>query len=667
MNLNNKRRRFVRTSVKPEKKSWDNDWLRVIEFNKTQQGISVNKPYSQSAVVYRAVRSIAENIPQAHYKVFSGNDVVNNGPIVNLFNNPNGYMSRFELWEGIATYLNLSGEAFLFLNKSLGQRVGMSNSIPAEILLIDPRYMKQVIEKDELVGWIFNGKMPIELNEVIHLKLFNPYNPIRGLSPIESVMSELQADTAASKYNKVFFENNATPDGVVELDKDSPADIELLRQVKHEWYANHGGVDNSHKIAFLLGGMSYKSMGITQKEMDFINSRAFTRDAILAIFGVPKFVAGFMDKGEVNRSTADASVRHFWKNTLKPMLIRIQEKLQSDFFNKYAPELEGRFDFSMIEELRPDYKETLESAKALWSLGYTRNEVNERLKLEMPEDDEDGNIRYLPMNLMPVGEDEEPEPPQPATEPEEEERSAPIGRINKNIYSRRFIKAQGSVEKLFERKVKGHLMSVRKNILKMLNNKKELTPEQMEALAELRGIFDDSEIRIIEVVSPVYQEAAEQAASITYEALGVEGKEFIINETLLNARLNMVKGMNNTLYNQVKDSLFKGIKQGESISKLQNRVKETFNTTTNRAKVIARTETASLMNGTTNKIYEEEGVKRREWIAEPDARDSHASVNGEIRALSEVFSNGLMYPGDPSGPPEEVINCRCTIAPVVEI
>lgn len=55
------------------------------------------------------------------------------------------------------------------------------------------------------------------------------------------------------------------------------------------------------------------------------------------------------------------------------------------------------------------------------------------------------------------------------------------------------------------------------------------------------------------------------------------------------------------------------------------------------------------------------GSKR--WVAVMDERTrvSHASINGEVRPVGEPFSNGLMYPGDPSGPPEEVYNCRCTM------
>lgn len=52
----------------------------------------------------------------------------------------------------------------------------------------------------------------------------------------------------------------------------------------------------------------------------------------------------------------------------------------------------------------------------------------------------------------------------------------------------------------------------------------------------------------------------------------------------------------------------------------------------------------------------------KQWDASLDGRtrDSHARVDGEIRELDEEFSNGLMFPGDPSGSAAEVINCRCT-------
>lgn len=86
-----------------------------------------------------------------------------------------------------------------------------------------------------------------------------------------------------------------------------------------------------------------------------------------------------------------------------------------------------------------------------------------------------------------------------------------------------------------------------------------------------------------------------------------------------------------------------------------------------RAVTIARTEghrvqTQSAMNAAYN--AKEKGADvLKQWDAALDARtrDSHAMVDGEIRELDKPFSNGLMFPGDPSGGAAEVVNCRCAL------
>ena len=53
----------------------------------------------------------------------------------------------------------------------------------------------------------------------------------------------------------------------------------------------------------------------------------------------------------------------------------------------------------------------------------------------------------------------------------------------------------------------------------------------------------------------------------------------------------------------------------------------------------------------------------KQWDSTLDAktRESHVAVDGEIRELDKPFSNGLMFPGDPSGGAAEVCNCRCAL------
>jgi hypothetical protein len=63
--------------------------------------------------------------------------------------------------------------------------------------------------------------------------------------------------------------------------------------------------------------------------------------------------------------------------------------------------------------------------------------------------------------------------------------------------------------------------------------------------------------------------------------------------------------------------------------------------------------------------YEKEGVTHHMWISAGDGeeRESH-KIDGEVRAVNEPFSNGLLYPLQEGAPAREVVNCRCDTAPV---
>lgn len=86
-----------------------------------------------------------------------------------------------------------------------------------------------------------------------------------------------------------------------------------------------------------------------------------------------------------------------------------------------------------------------------------------------------------------------------------------------------------------------------------------------------------------------------------------------------------------------------------------------------RALTIARTEGHRIQcqsgMDASEKAKEKGADVLKQWDATLDSstRESHTAVDGEIRELDEKFSNGLMFPGDPAGGADEVINCRCAL------
>ena len=88
-----------------------------------------------------------------------------------------------------------------------------------------------------------------------------------------------------------------------------------------------------------------------------------------------------------------------------------------------------------------------------------------------------------------------------------------------------------------------------------------------------------------------------------------------------------------------------------------------------RARTIARTESLRGLHRASDEMYTDAELTGqidpidRKWLTARDerVRASHRDLNGLVRRINESFPHGLMYPGDPSAPASETINCRCVL------
>lgn len=137
---------------------------------------------------------------------------------------------------------------------------------------------------------------------------------------------------------------------------------------------------------------------------------------------------------------------------------------------------------------------------------------------------------------------------------------------------------------------------------------------------------------------------------------------------LASARNRMV-AVGDTLWTNIRDQLQAGTDAGESIDQLQARLVTAAGLTEPRARVVARTEVIGASNQGSiaqARVGETAGLQiEKEWLATEDARTrpTHSIADGQVVPLAGKFEVGgylLDVPGDPTGPPEEVINCRCT-------
>ena len=133
--------------------------------------------------------------------------------------------------------------------------------------------------------------------------------------------------------------------------------------------------------------------------------------------------------------------------------------------------------------------------------------------------------------------------------------------------------------------------------------------------------------------------------------------------------LTLAKSINKTTLEALRSQLALGFEAGESIQELTKRIEGYFTENAKtRAEIISRTETIAASNRGAQDRYQKEGVQKKEWFSAPDARPTHLEANGQIVAINDNFNVGAGSGPGPGqiGLPEEDINCRCAILPVIE-
>lgn len=142
----------------------------------------------------------------------------------------------------------------------------------------------------------------------------------------------------------------------------------------------------------------------------------------------------------------------------------------------------------------------------------------------------------------------------------------------------------------------------------------------------------------------------------------------IQHETKLSSNLYTALGLDvKDLNKKIAGEISRGISTGAMYAEIARNVAGYARIPKNNAMRIARTEAHRIQTKASMNACEKAKSKGADVVKQWDSsldkrtRDSHRDVDGEIRELDEAFSNGLMYPGDPRGRAEEVINCRCAL------
>jgi HK97 family phage portal protein len=362
-----------------------------------------------SAVVYACIRKLSSAASSVPWRVEKRAEVdkwepVPDHPIEMLLSHPNPFMTRQDLIERLTQHLNLGGNGVWHMVTRNGMPVELWPLAPDRIKPV-PAPRKYISHYEYTIGGGQVKNLPTK--EIIHFQFSNPGNPYWGMSPLQAVSRVVDTDIEAVNWNKVSLQNRAVPDGVFMINAPNATHqqwVEAREQVRRR-YLDKG------REPWVLFNVDYKQMSLSPVEMDFLNSRRYSREEIASVFGVLPILIGAMDGTTYNN--IHTAKRIFWEDTIIPYLDDIRDALSITLLPYFDPTANDNtiqdeyriiYDLSNISALQDNYGRKVKNAKLLFDMGIPMRHINQRLELGFLDEDIPEDAVRSPESVNSVGE-----------------------------------------------------------------------------------------------------------------------------------------------------------------------------------------------------------------------------------------------------------------------
>lgn len=641
--------------------------------------------------VYKCVNLISNRaiaIPMHLYKAGPGHTEISRHVFLDLMLRPNPYMTGSNLKGLTFIHRDLTGMAFWYVPRNgLGR--------PSEIWPLCPADFQRFVlseDKTELLGYEFRtdgGKVErFDREEILYFHYPHPRHYLLAASPIQAMAYEYDTDMAIRVYERNFFQNSARPDVVLETDQEIQA--EDARRLLLAWNASHQGVDRSWGTAILDRGLKANVLSVSPRDMEFANLARLTKQDIMEAYNVPPGKLGTVE--DVNRANAVGIDITFNSECIRPRLMSYEDEINLNLLPLYDKGLRVQHENCIPRDL--DY-ELRERDLNLRMYVTTINEERAEMGLDSVSW---GSVPWVSIASFEYG-----ETPGIIQEPEAIQE-AQGGKPNAQSEEKRPGAAQ--IRLLHERRVAARSRAFRSYLRKyfkgqearVLRNLEQFGPRVEGALsgmaARKTGAWleqhKDQVDRINFLLEPADQELKENATPFIQAtlidgagtALGQVGAGDVVFDLFSPRAIRFmaekemqIRRINRQTHDEINQALREGFEAGDTTAQIAGRIRrDVFRQADQvRALRIAQTEINSAANAGTQLGYLQSGVvEKKEWIAGPGARPSHAAAAAKYRGsgaipIDQDFEVGAGRGPSPGniGRPEEDINCRCTILPVL--
>lgn len=618
----------------------------------------------------RAISKRAEKVGEIDFFVKNKKtgDAVENHPILDLLKQPNDMFAGYQFWALYQHYFDYIGEVYIVIE--MGEREIFEPKYIGGLHLPLPTKMKTHWNENGIAGYTYQtGTQNIPYSPTQVIRVINPdlKDPRKGRSLITSGTQAIQTEVQIGAYHSRVLENGGKVEGVFKF-KTPRLQRAQLAQLKGDYQKEYADARKSGMPLFLGGDSDYIRTGLSPDELSFLEAKKTTLDDIVIMTGTPKSLLGSVD--DVQYSNAESSHRIFLRETVNPLLRNLASALDKVLVG------EGE-ELTYVDPTPQNVEEQVKLIESgvknyLMTPNEGRRLMSRLLGEELPDVPE-GNQILVPFNMIPIGDasvvskEGDSKGKKKANDDDTESVAHPLrDPAVRKAYFNVQIKRMDAREKPFKREVKNYFKEQRDRLIDTLQ------PNETRVFRR-KGLLDDS--LNLELEATIGQEkfvplVAELVKQAGVDALDLMGSEYDFNvssvmTSWMKQRADVfVRRINDTTFNKLTEQFAESLAAGESRKDLIKRIEQTYkDISIARAATIARTEVHNATQYGTMEGYKQAGMTIKIWASVRDhvTRDSHYSLDGEERPMDKHFSNGLMWPGDPAGPAEEVVNCRCVI------
>ena len=367
-------------------------------FGRTTSGKNVNEMTAlQTTAVYACVRILAEAIASLPIHVYKHTDEgkeqdVNHQLYYLLHDEPNPDMTSFVFRETLMSHLLIWGNAYAqIIRDGRGQVLALYPLLPDRMTVKrddkgELYYVYQRSEEDN-PNFKDKGNIILKKSEVLHVPGLG-FDGLIGYSPIAMAKNAVGMTLATEEYGASFFANGANPGGVLE----HPGILKDPSKVRDSWNQVYQGINNSHKVAVLEEGMSYKTIGIPPNEAQFLETRKFQINEIARLYRIPPHMVGDLEKSSF--SNIEQQSLEFVKYTLDPWVVRFEQAFQKALL---LPDEKKTYfiKFNVDGLLRGDYQSRMNGYAIGRQNGWLSTNDIRRLEDMNPLSKEEGGDLYL--------------------------------------------------------------------------------------------------------------------------------------------------------------------------------------------------------------------------------------------------------------------------------